>query len=1017
MRGYTLSVARADAGRRFCDVAAGSASQAVTVTFTGIAGLASAGSAEAGEVYRDAFTVWGSAGSVAGAGCSLTAGPPSQSAERSYTLSVARAVAGSRVCVVAGGGATVRVTVAFTASPVGDSISGLASAGTILAGATYIDAFTVTGASASVSGEGCSLLHTSTSSSGVRGYTLSVARADAGRRFCDVAAGSASQAVTVTFTGIAGLASAGSAEAGEVYRDAFTVWGSAGSVAGAGCSLSGGPPSLSAERSYTLSVARAVAGTSVCVVAGGGATVRVTVAFTAPPVGDSISGLASAGTILAGRTYIDAFTVTGAPVSVSGEGCSLLGPFDSGVYALVVRRTDAGRRFCDVAAGSVSQAVTVTFTGIAGLASAGSAEAGEVYRDAFTVWGSAGSVAGAGCSLTSGPPSQSAERGYTLNVTRSDAGTRVCTVTGGGATQAVTVAFTPVRPVITGLTGVSRVSTSLFTAFSAPFSVQPADAICSSERIWEESTNPAAVYLRNNSGRDRILRAVFRTGEVTVDVRCVASGLAVTERVVFTVLSPDACELPITPGAAAVTRTWTTSCTSTQRGDNQTPYHAKKYTFTLAEAATVTVVATSDQATSVYVLSDPHPEGTAPHASGTTQASAPLAAGDYQIEVARSKPRLADGSFTLAVSTDATACGDEEVRLYDGSCSPAGQTVYAFTKSTVVLTREVAIRALEMREMSTCTSLTVDKLSALMLAIPVRELQRSSPSPMFLGRGDNLRNNPRSEWLYSNKTREDERRAHWHAGVGLWQLDPWPPVRALNHAERADILKGGPGVAAHIRDKYCTHHGEALWEREVFDPWYGCEDKSNPVRENRDLCPPTYRNIYDEAGDSLWVVATEGSEIDGGVQDRLCVWSRQRPAALDQGFGCHLYDPESHEGNMDIDNEDGTDSADNPNGYTPLAVAFISLTNPDETTNEPDETTNEGTKYAVFPKANTGYAHTLIKAVPKNKYSRSSRLGPDGNGWYAGVVDGKYLYVREGTNEQCGASDAATAAICEWTRM
>ena len=172
--------------------------------------------------------------------------------------------------VVAGGGATVRVTVAFTAPPVGDSISGLASAGTILAGATYIDAFTVRGSAATVTGTGCSLLHTYTSPSGTsRGYTLSVARADAGRRFCDVAAGS--QAVTVTFTGIAGLASAGSAEAGEVYRDAFTVWGSAGSVAGAGCSLTSGPPSLSAERSGTLSVARAVAGSRVCVVAGGGA--------------------------------------------------------------------------------------------------------------------------------------------------------------------------------------------------------------------------------------------------------------------------------------------------------------------------------------------------------------------------------------------------------------------------------------------------------------------------------------------------------------------------------------------------------------------------------------------------------------------------------------------------------------------------------------------------------------------------------------------------------------------------
>ena len=95
-----------------------------------------------------------------------------------------------------------------TSLPPDPSISGLASAGTILAGATYIDAFTVRGSAATVTGTGCSLLHTYTSPSGTsRGYTLSVARADAGRRFCDVAAGSASQAVTVTFTGIAGLAS------------------------------------------------------------------------------------------------------------------------------------------------------------------------------------------------------------------------------------------------------------------------------------------------------------------------------------------------------------------------------------------------------------------------------------------------------------------------------------------------------------------------------------------------------------------------------------------------------------------------------------------------------------------------------------------------------------------------------------------------------------------------------------------------------------------------------------------
>ncbi len=80
----------------------------------------------------------------------------------------------------------------------------------------------------------------------------------------------------------------------------------------------------------------------------------------------------------------------------------------------------------------------------------------------------------------------------------------------------------------------------------------------------------------------------------------------------------------------------------------------------------------------------------------------------------------------------------------------------------------------------------------------------------------------------------------------------------------------------------------------------------------------------------------------------------------------------------------------------------------------PDKIAHEGTKYAVFPKAHTGYAHTLIKAVPDDQYARASRLGPHGNGWYVGNVDGRVLYVRAGDNEECGAAVAATAAACEW---
>ncbi len=301
------------------------------------------------------------------------------------------------------------------------------------------------------------------------------------------------------------------------------------------------------------------------------------------------------------------------------------------------------------------------------------------------------------------------------------------------------------------------------TAGVAPIEVDivvtPSGARC--YRWWRWSI-PARVSLPDNDGADRTVKVEHTgsvVGSVTITVWCWSAGLTPAKRTAeFTVLSPDACELPITPDGTSVSGTWTTGCTSSQRGDDNTPHYARRYTFGLKTAARVTASVSSDQATSLYLLSDSHPDEDAPHASGAIEASAPLPAGEYQVEVARIKPRLAGGGFKLTVSVEATACGDGEVLLHGGSCSPAGQRVYEFTKSTVVLTREAAIRELEM---NACPSLTVDKLSALMLAIPVRELQVSSPSPMYLGRSDNLAQNKKSEWNYSNVTREHERRAHW----------------------------------------------------------------------------------------------------------------------------------------------------------------------------------------------------------------------------------------------------------------
>ena len=305
------------------------------------------------------------------------------------------------------------------------------------------------------------------------------------------------------------------------------------------------------------------------------------------------------------------------------------------------------------------------------------------------------------------------------------------------------------------------------------------------------------MYLNDNSGPDRSLRAlVVGIGEVIVDVRCVASGLDVTERVVFTALSPDACELPITLGAAAVSGTWTSSCTSTQRGGNQTPYYAKSYTFTLAEAATVTVVVTSDQATNLYVHDGVADSDEPLHEASSSGGQASTATiikllnpggmlGHYTIKVANRADRT-PGSFTISV-TAVNACPSDQVYMSavaggaDNGCQPRScgdglfrdpgtqrcrESSYRYTAAIIDGVVSAAQGVIRDNTQEPCVTRTTDpvtanELAAHVLAIPIRELQKDNPSLMDLSRWDSLFQRSDNIGLFSRGTQADEVRAHW----------------------------------------------------------------------------------------------------------------------------------------------------------------------------------------------------------------------------------------------------------------
>ena len=576
------------------------------------------------------------------------------------------------------------------------------------------------------------------------------------------------------------------------------------------------------------------------------------------------------------------------------------------------------------------------------------------------------------------------------------------------------------------------------------FTVSPSSVSCSAASV----PGGVSAVMTDNSGPSRTVRVTLAGGTSTpVRVRCKKSGYTTTTaEATFGALSPSApCTVELPSWSAPIGSYWNESCVSLHLGTSDEPHYARRYEFNLGTRTGVTIDLSADEDTYLYLLSG-HGESAEVYAkndnvsssSSNSQIDEDLDPGPYTIEATTAEPGKT-GDFRLtATATEATAIEECETRLWGGSCAPAGQDVYEFTEGTLAATLDVAGKALGRR--GSCVSqevpvpddkLSPHKLAALMLSIPVHELRGKSPSPMFLGRSDNLRWRWENRWLYSRKTAYvGERRAHWNTGVGLWQLDTWDDAVALNHAERADIKKGGVVVADHIADEFCA--GKA-----IFGIWVGCKETVNGNRN----CLETFGDIYDKDGDSLWVVATEGSQSDGGVQDRMCLWDSAQPAPGDRGFECFLYDHRLHEGNMDDRWPEGTDGPDsdeadldeadrdcgpktdsedyedflerisrdrcnwlclrqkidgesdqefddrksnnNCNGLTPLAVAFISLTYDD-------------VRFAVFPKAETNYQHTLIKAVPQRTGARTSRLGPDGNGWYEDSYEGRFLYVREG---------------------
>lgn len=294
------------------------------------------------------------------------------------------------------------------------------------------------------------------------------------------------------------------------------------------------------------------------------------------------------------------------------------------------------------------------------------------------------------------------------------------------------------------------------------------------------------------------------------------------------------------------------------------------------------------------------------------------------------------GMTTLAIAALA-------VTLLAGTADAS--STYSVTTGAYNGTRNAASNALNE---SSCSGLTTNRLTAIMLSIPVWEVAGGSAtyasSPMALSRWDGW-SNPNNRPLYSHTEYSHYKRAHWNPGVGLWQLDTWGNSLDLNHAQRANTSVGGLRVARYLRDGYCA--GTSTLRTRLNATWYACQG---------DACWDTYIDMYNSSSDTLNVTLTSGSQWDGGVATTSCRWG-----SSGSPFTCYIYDVDDHEGQMDMNDPNGDGSR------TPLAAGFISLT-------------TSNIKRAAWLRSTTGYDKEIVKAVRTTEGARNSTLYS--NGWY-----------------------------------
>ena len=130
----------------------------------------------------------------------------------------------------------------------------------------------------------------------------------------------------------------------------------------------------------------------------------------------------------------------------------------------------------------------------------------------------------------------------------------------------------------------------------------------------------------------------------------------------------------------------------------------------------------------------------------------------------------------------------------------------------------------------------------------------NTPSPMTLSRGDD------GATLYAPGGAQ-YRRAFWHTGIGMWQLDDAGDGSGLS-VEKFNSITSSLEIAGRMADRYCSNHSYlSIWR-----PFCACASTGHCSAPDRDRCIQTATNIRNNAP----IQEDTSTDSSGGIEMRTC---------------------------------------------------------------------------------------------------------------------------------------------------